>query len=932
MTNERSLLHFAGAALIASAALLGTLGCEGERSAPEEGTTATARSALAKKTYVAVRAVGQHTCGLLVDGSMNCFGENYGGDAYSMFGTFSDVSLGESANCAVRKADKTLVCWGQTYELGGLPSKTFKSISVQGRYACGILEDGSMTCFGTDSGNNETVPQTGTFKSIGVGYHHACAITTAGDPVCWGNPDYGQTLPFAVAGDSYERVVSTYGASCGLTALGVIHCWGLGTNGLPETATAPTTFLDFAANGNNTMCALDKEGAATCWGGITTTPPTKGFTSIAVGMGYACAVTATGSIECWGNSVDGSVEVSGPILQVSERGHSTCMLQTDKTLRCWGDDPYLNEAPIDAFKAVSLGDNFACALYDSNGAIHCWGDSSNGQGDWPVTGSFTKIDAEGYSACALASDKTISCWGDGGTLASPPGNSFVALGKGYNQACAIDTAGALTCWGNGNLGSSAPPSGQFTSVDVGYGTACAVAKDKSLVCWGDNPETKPGPYVAVSAREYTFCAIGEDGKVSCWEHGEGTWEFDGAPGKFQSIDTTCGVRVDGELACWGDKARNYTVIGAGVSPSSFDLIRFQSVNQELTVTGGTAPYTFQASSLSMPPGVLLTPAGVLKGSPSSYGQYGAYVGVTDANGYKGEVHLSFMVSGGMYAVAYDSGNNQSAYVGDQFEKPLVVSVSGEASTFDGVPVTFIGPNLTFDPPSVTTDANGKASVKVTATGSAGLRKVWATVGGVGTPVVFNLTANAYDSVVGIETSATNVRQGERITVSAIVDSEGEATGTAYFYVGDEIYCIKSLASEAASCSLLMKADGEHQLSVKYLGDGRNAAAVSESVAVTVTHDPNYEPPQDNVGGAGGADNGSGGTTSSSGGSQTGGASGNEAGATSEDGGTSEDSSESSGCSVSATGAASGQAWALMVGGLAMAGAVRRRRAVLGVGK
>jgi len=54
-------------------------------------------------------------------------------------------------------------------------------------------------------------------------------------------------------------------------------------------------------------------------------------------------------------------------------------------------------------------------------------------------------------------------------------------------------------------------------------------------------------------------------------------------------------------------------------------------SQQITVAGGTAPYTWTISQGSLPPGMNLTSSGVLSGVPSAPGQYSFVITVTDSN-------------------------------------------------------------------------------------------------------------------------------------------------------------------------------------------------------------------------------------------------------------------------------------------------------------
>lgn len=59
-------------------------------------------------------------------------------------------------------------------------------------------------------------------------------------------------------------------------------------------------------------------------------------------------------------------------------------------------------------------------------------------------------------------------------------------------------------------------------------------------------------------------------------------------------------------------------------------------NQTITAVGGTTPYTFEVSSGALPPGLTLSSAGALTGTPTgSGGSYGFIVQATDTNGNTG---------------------------------------------------------------------------------------------------------------------------------------------------------------------------------------------------------------------------------------------------------------------------------------------------------
>ena len=71
-------------------------------------------------------------------------------------------------------------------------------------------------------------------------------------------------------------------------------------------------------------------------------------------------------------------------------------------------------------------------------------------------------------------------------------------------------------------------------------------------------------------------------------------------------------------------------------------------SQTLTASGGTAPYTFALLSGSLPPGLTLSAAGTLAGTPTTAGNFTFTVGVTDAAGC--EAVRTYNLTGGAEAI------------------------------------------------------------------------------------------------------------------------------------------------------------------------------------------------------------------------------------------------------------------------------------------
>jgi hypothetical protein len=67
-------------------------------------------------------------------------------------------------------------------------------------------------------------------------------------------------------------------------------------------------------------------------------------------------------------------------------------------------------------------------------------------------------------------------------------------------------------------------------------------------------------------------------------------------------------------------------------------------SQTLTATGGTGPYTFTVLSGTLPPGMTLSPGGVLSGTPTAIGSTTVSIQATDTNGCPAVITYTITIS------------------------------------------------------------------------------------------------------------------------------------------------------------------------------------------------------------------------------------------------------------------------------------------------
>jgi alpha-tubulin suppressor-like RCC1 family protein len=267
----------------------------------------------------AISAGFVHTCALISGGRVKCWGDPSYGELgngptdtsgsvpVSVVGitTAIAISAGGQHTCAIL-SNHTVRCWGSNFY--------------------GQLGDGTND----DSATPVTVAGITTATAISAGYDHTCALLSGGAGVCWGSNTYGQLgdptsgdspTPVDVPGITTATAISAgYDQTCAIQDGGTSNyiCWGaLGSeaSGLISTATAIST-------GGFQNCALLSDHTVQCWGynvsGELGDGTTSYFSSSAVtvlgvtsataisaagdGTDHTCALLTGGTAMCWGSN------------------------------------------------------------------------------------------------------------------------------------------------------------------------------------------------------------------------------------------------------------------------------------------------------------------------------------------------------------------------------------------------------------------------------------------------------------------------------------------------------------------------------------------------------------------------------------------------------------------------------------------------------
>ena len=261
------------------------------------------------KTALAVSAGTYHTCAILNDHTLKCWGENNSGQLgyghTNVLTTPSDsvinlgnghtalaVSAGIDNTCAILD-DATVRCWGDnTYgQLGmgnttqltapsttavNLGNHTAIAISASGYHTCAILDDHSARCWGKNN-----------VGQLGLGDTNNRGDATG---------EMGDNLPVIYLGSgrtAMQIVTSNRGDldyTCALLNDASIKCWG--ENGMGQLGQGDTNNRGVTSEEMTNLNAIDLGTG-------------QHVASISIGKAHSCAVLTSTNIKCWGLDSNG---------------------------------------------------------------------------------------------------------------------------------------------------------------------------------------------------------------------------------------------------------------------------------------------------------------------------------------------------------------------------------------------------------------------------------------------------------------------------------------------------------------------------------------------------------------------------------------------------------------------------------------------------
>ena len=371
-----------------------------------------------------------HSCAVLVDGSVRCWG--YGGYGALGYGNTNTIG-GDDTPASAGPVDLGL-------------GRTAVAITAGSYHTCALLDDGTVRCWGYDGDGQ-------------LGYNNTNSIGASQTP--------GSVPPVDLGGHQALAISAGGAQTCALLDDHTVRCWGFSADG--RLGYGNTTRVGDGSAGSQTPASV----------GPVDLGPGRTATAITTGGSHTCALLDDGSVRCWGSGANGQLgygstnnvgasQTPGSLPLVDLGGHQalaisagnahTCALLDDHTVRCWGfggegrlgygntnnvgDGSPGSQAPASVGPvdlgagrtavAISAGGNHTCAVLD-NGSVRCWGFGLYGQLGYGNTNNVGDVQTPGSV----------------GPVDLGAGRTAVAIGTGDLHTCALLDNGSVRCWGYG---------------------------------------------------------------------------------------------------------------------------------------------------------------------------------------------------------------------------------------------------------------------------------------------------------------------------------------------------------------------------------------------------------------------------------------------------------------------------------------------------
>lgn len=329
------------------------------------------------RTATSIGVGTSHACAVLDNGTLKCWGRNTSGQ----LGQDSTANLGDGSNemgnnlnainLGVGRTARQVVA-GSAHTCALLDNNTVKCWGLNTNGQLGV---GSSTTYGNGgAGTMATLAAVNlgagrTATQIAAGYSHTCALLDNATVKCWGYGAQGQlgyqntsnlgttalemtnlaAINFGTR--TPAQIMAGGNSTCAVYTTGAMSCWGEGAYG--KLGNGNTNNIGDGANemGNNLA-------SVTLGTGRTARLAEVGPTAV-------CALLDNSRIKCWGANSSGQLGQNNTNDIGDGAGEMAALNAID-----------LGTSVLSV--SIGMGDNHACSVV-SSGTLKCWGDNTYGQ-------------------------------------------------------------------------------------------------------------------------------------------------------------------------------------------------------------------------------------------------------------------------------------------------------------------------------------------------------------------------------------------------------------------------------------------------------------------------------------------------------------------------------------------------------------------------
>jgi alpha-tubulin suppressor-like RCC1 family protein len=326
------------------------------------------------RTAVSISAGSAHTCAVLDNATVKCWGLNTDGQ----LGLGDTDDRGDDAG----EMGDALV----TIDLG--TGRTALAISAGSTHTCAVLDNATAKCWGAGANGRLGYGDQSSLGDDSGEMGNALAAVSLGA---------GRTVKALSSGDAH---------TCAILDNNSVKCWGGNGNGR-------LGYGDTDDRGDTSGEMGDALSAVSLGTGRTAN-------SISLGSGHTCVILDNSEVKCWGNGASGRL------------GYGATTSLGDASEEMGDELAAVDLGTSRTAKAIKAGDAHTCAVLD-NFTVKCWGSGSNGRLGTGATlslGDEANEMGNALNAISLGTSRTINAITEPsrvGSLSTTSGDGQVAL-------------------------------------------------------------------------------------------------------------------------------------------------------------------------------------------------------------------------------------------------------------------------------------------------------------------------------------------------------------------------------------------------------------------------------------------------------------------------------------------------------------------------